>query len=905
MKSGIRGLGACALVWAAAAGADEGRLLGQPAIEAALGGETGARLAAIAENWLLPAPDANPAMLEMLRLRDRQPPYENPVPWAGEFAGKYLTAGVAVSRLVDHPALDARLAAFVDELIATQAEDGYMGPFPRDRRLLGEWDLWGHYHVTLGLLAWHRDRGDDRAFETATRMADLMCRTYLDGERRVHDAGWQEMNMAVIDSLGMLHRATGEPRYLELMRAIEADWQKPPAGDYLRQALAGAPFYRTPKPRWESLHVMEGLAEMYRITGDANYKKAHLHYWHSINELDVHNAGSFSTNEGAVGNPFTEGAIETCCTVAWIAYSIDALRLSGDSRIADAIELSTWNAVLGYQHPSGRWCTYDTPMDGKRLASAHSIIFQSRPGTPELNCCSVNGPRGLGMISEWAVLGDGAGLYLNYFGPGTFRATLDDGSEWTFVQETDYPRDGVVRIRVTAPRDARTPLFVRIPAWADGATLTVEGEEVAAEPGAYARIDREWKRNDTIVLTLPMTVRALRADAHRQFRTSLYRGPLLLAYDQKFNAFDPAAIPELDLAGLELRPAEAESTFRPIVLFDAVSADGASVRLCDYASAGAHGTYYQSWLPVRNAPPAAFRLQRPQGEAAVPANDGYFLWTAAAPDARYTLTLRTADGAIAAQRGGFDEAHALVDLSGAAAPGSYLWSVTATIDGVDYPQADPPRAITILPPRTEAPAPLVRDELDGALRPIASAVLVNEGIAAAPNRDGTANGAVRIEGEASKAVYGAPGLRTDAYSAALWFHPDDMSGRGPHHLLSCWAVSMDDPLRISITGMELWAGIETAGGGARTPGIRIKPGRWRHVAAVKEGTELRLYLDGALRHTVQVPAVWDTRAEAIGLGCNPNFGEREGFRGALDEFVFEQRAWSDAEVLRMAGRDRP
>ena len=61
----------------------------------ALGGVLGDRLAANEAHWLLTAPDANPAMLEMFRDRDRQPARDL-VPWAGEFAGKYLTAGVLV-----------------------------------------------------------------------------------------------------------------------------------------------------------------------------------------------------------------------------------------------------------------------------------------------------------------------------------------------------------------------------------------------------------------------------------------------------------------------------------------------------------------------------------------------------------------------------------------------------------------------------------------------------------------------------------------------------------------------------------------------------------------------------------------------------------------------------------------
>src|SRR5690606_31819275 len=157
--------------------------------------------------------------------------------------------------------------------------------------------------------------------------------------------------------LGLLYRDTGQVNYLRLMREIERDWQKPPAGDYHRLAATGLEFYQTPKPRWESLHPMIGLAELFRITGEDSYRRALIHWWRSISRTDIHNSGSFSTDEQAVGNPFKPGAIETCCTVAWLALSVEALRLTADSGIADALEHATWNAVLGYQHPSGRWCT--------------------------------------------------------------------------------------------------------------------------------------------------------------------------------------------------------------------------------------------------------------------------------------------------------------------------------------------------------------------------------------------------------------------------------------------------------------------------------------------------------------------------------------------------------------------
>src|SRR5712692_6021905 len=181
------------------------------------GGPMGERIEANQEHWLLAAPHANPAMLEMFRDRDREPTRDL-VPWAGEFAGKYLTSAVLALRLTEDRLLRAHLEAFVRELIDTQDPDGYMGPFRRSRRLLGPglWDVWGHYHCLLGLLLWHEQTGDAEALAACRRIGDLLCRTFLDSGHRVLDAGSEEMNQSVAHGLCLLFQRTGEPRYLQL-----------------------------------------------------------------------------------------------------------------------------------------------------------------------------------------------------------------------------------------------------------------------------------------------------------------------------------------------------------------------------------------------------------------------------------------------------------------------------------------------------------------------------------------------------------------------------------------------------------------------------------------------------------------------------------------------------------------
>ncbi|MHC1769396.1 MAG: beta-L-arabinofuranosidase domain-containing protein [Verrucomicrobiia bacterium] len=881
-----------------------------PRVQMSLEGPMATRLERIIRNWLVPAPEANPGMLEMMRLRDRKPPYEDPVPWAGEFVGKYLTSCVLACRLSSDKELRDVTARVVRELIQTQAADGYLGPF-HDRHLCDRWDLWGHYHCMLALFYWHRDTGDSDALQTARRAADLMCATFLNTGKRVHDAGSHEMNMAVMHVLGLLYRETGQVNYLRLMREIERDWQKPPAGDYHRLAATGIEFYQTPKPRWESLHPMIGLAELFRITGEDSYRRALIHWWRSIYRTDIHNSGSFSTDEQAVGNPFRPGAIETCCTVAWLALSVEALRLTADSGIADALEHATWNAVLGYQHPSGRWCTYDTPMNGKRLASAHSIVFQSRPGTPELNCCSVNGPNGLGLISQWAVLAEAEGMYLNYYGPGKTEVQLENGSRWSFVQTTDYPATGNVELKVYPPQAAALPLLVRIPEWSRKTKIAVNGVPLEnVRPGRYHRIARTWQPGDTIHLGFDLHPRALRGDQHVGFNSSLLRGPILLAFDQKHNTMDPIHAPELDLASLQLEPLPAEDpllrdrVLGPVMAFAARSVDGQRVVLCDFASSGASGTYYRSWLPIRNAPPAPFQLQHPEANAVLPVEEVMFAWSRAEPGSAYELLIATdADFEDLRLHETSLEKPEFQWAPPSDARGTYHWQVTARHGELETGAVNGPSAFTIDPKvPTSLRGTVLKAALAGNPEPQEGRLLISSDVTPGPGRDGAEGGGLAFNGKSSKLVYDAPQFPLRTYTFAAWFCPRDLGidGRRWHQIVSSWCAPMNDPLRVSVQDMELVVSIEQPGGGCRLSGGRIENGRWTHVAVIKKLTELALFIDGKKSATATVPASFQPGPRNVGIGCNPNFSGPEVFQGGLAEVVFVREALPEAAVRKLA-----
>jgi DUF1680 family protein len=577
-------------------------------------GFVGQRLKANLENWELRAPDSNPALVEMFYDRDRKPDRQL-LPWSGEFVGKFLCASILSYRILRDPRQKAMIDRIVRSFIESQGPDGYLGPFDRENRLIGKnWDVWGHYWAIRALLMYHREFGSQEALQSAMRAADLLVKTFLNkGIPLTNDGSHGQMNYAVIHAFTDLYIETGKPDYLQMARWIVSEWDKPGAGNYMQLALAGREMYEFPGNRWESLHDFLGMLDMYLITGEPEFSRVFTNIWWSILKGDRHNTGGFTTSEHTTGDPYDDkGPIETCCTVGWIDMSVAMLKLTGASLVADEIELSTFNGNLGGQNPAGNWWTYNTPMNGTKEASAHSINFQCRAGSPELNCCAVNGPRGLGLLTEWAVMRSKDGVVLNYYGPSRIQVPTPGNQVLTLEQKTDYPVSGSISINVTMVRPEKFELKLRVPAWSAATRIAINGKVISGvKAGTYQSVMRDWKDGDRISLDLDMSMHYWVGDREMAGRTSIYHGPLLLTFDPVYNTMDPVAIPVLDALNLDSTMTSTDRRFHPWVLMNVKSVEGRDVTLCDFATAGAYGNYYRSWLTVHNVGFVPFDPDKP------------------------------------------------------------------------------------------------------------------------------------------------------------------------------------------------------------------------------------------------------------------------------------------------------
>ncbi len=440
---------------------------------------------------------------------------------------------------------------FVDALVSLQDGDGYLGPWPQGSHLTGTapnvsgggatWDAWGHYHILLGLLLWYEETGNATALVAARRIGDLLCDAFLGAQSpRLVDTGESDKNLAPVHGLALLYTITGEDRYRGLAEQLVQEFSAagphgPLAGDYLRLALAGRAFYEMPKPRWESLHSIMGMAELYRVTGHHDYRKAYERIWWSIVRNDRHNNGGFTSDEQATGNPYRPGAIETCCTIAWMAASVEMLKLTGNSVVADEARAFDLECGAGNARSFGAMGDLQYPVRWCPICVGAPDCLSGPLRSPELNCCSVNSPRGLGMVSDWAIMQSPHGLTINYYGASTATFVLEDGMSLSLHQETDYPASG--RILLHGPsRVTELTLHLRIPAWSTDTAVDVNGVRVeGVVAGTYLAVRRHWQEGDTVELNLDLGPHLWVGDHERAGLASIYYGPILLAYDQRDN----------------------------------------------------------------------------------------------------------------------------------------------------------------------------------------------------------------------------------------------------------------------------------------------------------------------------------------------------------------------------------
>lgn len=579
---------------------------------------------------------------------------------------KWLEA--AVARLETQP--DEALAALVEELAqliaSVQRTDGYLHT-PTIIAAMADGDavaLADRFHfetynlghlITAGVRH-HAVTGSTTLLAVAERAAGYL-------EHLAHDAPVDLARSAICPSHYMavveLHRATGDARWLALAEAfvrVRDDFQ---GGDDNQDRLPVLEQRVVAGHAVRANYLYAGLADLVAETGDETMLAVLDGLWRDVVDTKLYLTGGcgalydgaspdgspwqeeISRVHQAYGRayqlPHTTAHAESCANIGMILWSERMLALTGEPRYADVIERIAFNVLLAGISLDGDAYLYTNPLRQVRdlptpLRRAGDTGMHPVPPPPASDersrerylscfCCPPNTARTLARFHERAASIGDDGLHVHQYGGSELRASTDDGRSVHLVEHSDYPWHGRIEFEVVGADGGGLPIHLRVPAWAEDATIAVDGDApVPVVAGTEAVVDRPLTAGTRIVLDLPMPVRVLRG--HRlaeelSGQVAVQRGPVVYCVE---SADLPAGLGIERVAlrrGAHLDPVEAEVAGHRVIAIEAELAllpaagdalydtlpDGelgtVTARLVPYLAWGNRGHGEMSvWMPV-------------------------------------------------------------------------------------------------------------------------------------------------------------------------------------------------------------------------------------------------------------------------------------------------------------------
>lgn len=441
--------------------------------------------------------------------------------------GKLIDSAVLLGAATGDPKVIARKDHLIGKIIASQEPDGYLGLFPPEQRVSGLWDVHEVQYIIWGLLEDHRYFKSARSLEAAKKAADHLIAHWAkipaDWGTKTGVATHVAVTGLERTMLG-LHRTTGDKKYLDFVmneRAL-AKWDLPivigrrPGIEghiyaYMARCLAQLELYGSPAGS-----AMEGRESLMVPTRRAL-------------DFMTRNDGLMVTGGGGQWEIWTDdqdgrGELGETCATAYQLRVYDAmLRQQGDPYWGDLMERTIHNTLFAAQSPDGRRLRYFAPTEGPRIYHPTDTY-----------CCPCNYRRIVAELPGFIYYRTGDGIAVNLLAASQAQMANVGGTRVRISQETKYPAEGEVVFTLAPEAEARFTLAVRIPRWAAGARLTMEGKAIAAEPvkpGEFARINRLWKPGDKIRLELPMEFRLVKGRQRQAGRVAIVRGPQVFCLD--------------------------------------------------------------------------------------------------------------------------------------------------------------------------------------------------------------------------------------------------------------------------------------------------------------------------------------------------------------------------------------
>ncbi len=229
-----------------------------------------------------------------------------------------------------------------------------------------------------------------------------------------------------------------------------------------------------------------------------------------------------------------DGYLETCAAVGAGFFHHNMNLAFANAKYANELERVLYNNILSGVSSQGNRYFYQNSLEtnkGKDRWSWH--------GCP---CCPPMLLKILAAMPGYIYAHDGNGIYVNLYVDSKAFVLLDN-TRVDIRQETEYPWEGQIKIKINPDQEANFAVNLRVPSWSKKIMVKVNSDELTDLDmyRGYVSIDRRWNKGDIIEILIPMSIRkeiAHPAVENNLGRLALMRGPIVYCAEGVDNGGD-------------------------------------------------------------------------------------------------------------------------------------------------------------------------------------------------------------------------------------------------------------------------------------------------------------------------------------------------------------------------------
>ncbi|XOV95020.1 MAG: beta-L-arabinofuranosidase domain-containing protein [Bacteroidota bacterium] len=482
--------------------------------------------------------------------------------WGWEEVPYWLKGYGDIAYILEDPDMIAETKVWIEGVLSSQRESGYFGPGfawesylsedsrteEKQKEMAKRIDFWPNMIMLYCLQSYYEYSGDERVIELMTNY--FRFELAVPEEEFLHESKYWQRRRAGDNfySVIWLYNRTGEAWLLDLAEKIHrhtVPWgtrghalEEIRNPKHIREGMEWPEWYGD-LIDWHNVNVAQGFrepAQYYQLSKNPDDLKAAYDNFHIVRQhFGQVPGGMFGADENArPGYNDPRQGIETCGMVEQMNSDEHLLRVTGDIYWADHAEEVAFNTYPAAVTPDFRSLRY--------ITSPNMVLNNDENHSPGIDnsgpflmmnpfssrCCQHNHAQGWPYSAEnqWMATQDN-GLAAVLYSANTVRARVGSGKEIEIVATTRYPFNDQINFSIQMEGTEKFPLYLRIPAWAKDAELTLNNEpiKVEAEAKKYIKITSVWKDGDHLTLTLPRQLELKEWDKNHN-SASINYGPL-------------------------------------------------------------------------------------------------------------------------------------------------------------------------------------------------------------------------------------------------------------------------------------------------------------------------------------------------------------------------------------------